>query len=101
MFCAVGSYSFDPSTTTGIDRKALKSIVEKLKHRFPFAIKISKTMEDDGEVALVFSGFMDSESKLSQALDELASACETLGLGRIDDERSVLDDVENFFSDND
>lgn len=99
MFCAIGSYTFDPTTTVGVDRKALKSIIEKLKHRFPFVIKASKTVEDDGEICIVFSGFMENEGKLSLALDELANACETLGLGRVDDERSVLDHIDNFFGD--
>ena len=96
MFAALAVLHFDSRTTEGVDRKALHSITEKLRSRFPVVVKIHGTMEDDGEIRLAVAALMESEPKLAKMLDDFTSACETLGLGRVDDEVSILDDLDNF-----
>ena len=99
MYFAVMKISFEQSSTQ--NRKDLAALVDKLRARFRICAMSCSTSEDDGEASIAITSLAHSEEALSKQLDSISEFCENAGLGRISDEKTLLDHLDSFGEDDD
>ena len=110
MYFAVMKITFmvdeDESGTGGTShsspvKQELQSLVEKLRARFRIAV-LPGQIEEPGEPPVIaIASLAYSEESLSRQLDSICEFCESSGFGRIDTERTLLDHIDSFGSDED
>ncbi|NDE15982.1 hypothetical protein EBZ80_13730 [bacterium] len=82
-------------------KQELQSLVEKLRARFRIAV-LPGQIEEPGEAPVIaIASLAYSEESLSRQLDSICEFCESSGFGRIDTERTLLDHIDSFGSDED
>jgi uncharacterized protein YlxP (DUF503 family) len=89
----------NPDQTSPAVKRDLQALVEKLRARFRVAI-LPGQVEDSGDApVLAVASLAHSEEALSRQLDSICEFCESSGFGRIDTERTLLDHIDSFGSD--
>lgn len=95
MHFAVMKLSFEADTSIrsqDADRE-LKNLAEKVRARFK--VSAAAILDDaSGLPGIAVAALGSNSEKLSQTLDAIVSFCEQAGLGRIDHEDSILDDID-------
>ncbi len=82
-------------------KQELQSLVEKLRARFRITV-LPGQIEYPGEAPVIaIASLAYSEESLSRQLDSICEFCESSGFGRIDTERTLLDHIDSFGSDED
>lgn len=71
----------------------LKNLAEKIRSRF--RVNAAAILSDhSGSDAIAIAALGSSAEKLSQLLDAIVDFCEQSGLGRIDNEETLLDHID-------
>ena len=102
MYFAVVKISFESATDPGFDRKALRSLSEKIRARFKVCAAAAEA-EDMGTI-LAIAALGSSEERLTSTLDAISEFCEASGFGRIAAEQTLMDHIDSladFVSDED
>jgi hypothetical protein len=79
-----------------IERKEMQAFCEKLRARFRICVLPDSTEVDDGVAAIVYTSIAHSEESLSKQLDGIVTFCEESGMGRVADEKVLMDHVDSF-----
>lgn len=95
MYFAVVKLNFEAAPKQGQDRKALRSLTEKLRSRFKVCAAVCSEEEEEGVSAIAVTALASSEEKLTQMLDAISSYCEESGFGRIESEDALLDHIDS------
>ena len=102
MYFAVVKISFESATDPGFDRKALRSLSEKIRARFKVCAAAAEA-EDMGTI-LAIAALGSSEERLTNTLDAISEFCEASGFGRVASEQTLMDHIDtlaDFVSDQD
>ena len=94
MYFAVVKLSFEKGPETTEDKKALRSLVEKLRARFKVCAAACED-EPSGQAAVAVTALASSEERLTHTLDAITEFCETSGFGRIESEQALLDHLDS------
>lgn len=81
-----------------IDRRDINAFTEKLRQRFKVCARPVSKHERFNEFVVTFIGY--SQDAMSQKMDSIAEFCEKSGMGRVADEQTFLDDIENLLEEN-
>lgn len=79
------------------DSRHLASLVQKLQAKLPVRADYDRTQLEQGTGLIYICAFGDSPHRLSERFDQILSICEASGIGRIESEASVIEDVEECF----
>lgn len=94
MFLAVTRLTFTEDEGTSQDRKAMHALIDRIRARHKVAVMPSKSIEEHGVAQITFVLLGHNENKLSQEIDAIGELCEESGFGRIEDEDTMIDDID-------
>ncbi len=94
MYFAVVKLTFEAMGKTPADRKAVRSLAEKLRSRFKVCASVCEADEEQGTTAIAVATLGSTEERLSQSLDAISEFCETHGIGRVESEQTLLDHID-------
>jgi uncharacterized protein YlxP (DUF503 family) len=94
MYFAVVKLTFEEGTGSAEDRKALRSLVEKLRARFKVCAAVCLEEEAAGAASVAVTALGSTAERLTETLDALTEFCETSGFGRIDSEQTLMDHID-------
>ncbi|MCX6111587.1 MAG: DUF503 family protein [Proteobacteria bacterium] len=103
MYFAVVKISFEAATDPGFDRKALRSLSEKIRARFKVCAAAAGG-DESSDTVLAIAALGSSEERLTNTLDAISEFCEASGFGRIASEQTLMDHIDalaDFVSDED
>ena len=75
--------------------------MEKIRARFKVCVMPCDTTEETGQASIAISSLAISEESLSKQLDSVSDFCEETGFGRVETERTLMDHIDAFTSDDD
>jgi len=101
MYFAVMKLTFEASESSAQDRKALAALIEKIRARFKVCAMPCESMEESGQASLAISSLAHSDEALGKQLDAISDFCESSGFGRVETERTLMDHIDAFTSDDD
>ncbi len=90
MYFAVSKLRLESSLNPASDSRDLTKFIIKLRNKF----KVAAMFLESEEIILVVSALGASEHEINRKLDNIIRFCESSGIGRIDSDETLLDDVD-------
>ncbi len=94
MYFAVVKLTFESQGKTPVDRKDVRSLVEKLRARFKVCASVCEADEEQGTTSIAVATLGSTEERLTQSLDALSEFCESHGIGRVESEQTLMDHID-------
>lgn len=95
MYFAVVKLTFESQGKSAIDRKEVRSLVEKLRARFKVCASVCEEDESQGATSIAVATLGSTEERLTQSLDAISEFCESHGIGRIESEQTLMDHIDS------
>ncbi len=100
MYFAVCKLLFDDEgIATSYDHRELKSLLEKIRSRYPVCIRIADEFHQHGRPGFVIATLHPKQDRLSSQIDSIIEFCENSGFGRVSSEESLLEELESALDD--
>ena len=99
MYFLVSKISFAEDDATAHDARELKALVERIRSRFKVCALAQPTDSRHGSLGIVLTFLGHHQEQVNQTMDAVIDYCENSGFGRIDQELTLMDHVDNLAED--
>ena len=99
MYFLVSKITFADDDSTSYDARELKALVERIRARYKVCALAQPITASHGTLELVVTFLGHHQDQVNQTMDDIIDFCENSGFGRVDQELTLMDDVENLSED--